>query len=82
MNTRIREFMTSLSLKAAWEDPGRPRDGPGNIVESSGQKYFPTKSNYFRAKSYSSFQYFPSVVLDTVITPGIIFHKNVITYLN
>ena len=36
--------------KTVKEVPGRPHEGPKTVVQSSSEKYFPTRFHYFRAK--------------------------------
>ena len=68
MCTKNRKLVSNILMETARKVPGRPREGPRTIVQSSGEKYFSTKFQKFCAKHFSSFRNFPGTVLDTVTT--------------
>ena len=63
------EIYNQYFIKTVREIPGRPHECPKTVVQSSGEKYFSTKFHHFCVKYFSSFRNFPSVVLDTVMSP-------------
>ena len=64
------QFITILTYFFFWEATERPREGLGAIVGFPGEQYLSTTFHYFRAKHFSSFRDFASLVFDIVTTPG------------
>ena len=68
LTSRSRKIYDKYSIKIVRDVPGRPRECPRIILQSSGEKHFSTKFHHFCAKYFSSFRNFPGTVLDTVTT--------------
>ena len=73
--------MAKYFMKSVREVLEKSHEGPRIIVQSFNEKYFSTKFHHFRAKYFSSFRNFPSLVLDTVMSPELILYRSLLIYV-